>query len=173
MFKSFYPSIWINSIYKDVDFNKLYKKGYRGIISDIDNTLVEHDADANDQAVEFCQRLKDIGFELCLISNNDQERVSRFNKDVKAHMIYNGKKPLPGSYNRAMELMGTNKKNTIFVGDQLFTDILGANIVGIKSILVEPISPREEIQIVIKRFFEKIVLYFYKRDISKRKKNGF
>ena len=88
-------------------------------------------------------------------------------------MIYNGKKPLPGSYNRAMELMGTNKKNTIFVGDQLFTDILGANIVGIKSILVEPISPREEIQIVIKRFFEKIVLYFYKRDISKRKKKGF
>ena len=66
--------------------------------------------------------------------------------------------------------MGTNRQNTIFVGDQIFTDILGSTNAGLKSILVDPISPREEIQIVIKRFFEKIVLFFYKR-YKKRKAN--
>lgn len=163
MFRKFYPTKWVNSIYTDVDFQKLYDKGYRGIISDIDNTLVEHDADASEEAINLCNTLRDIGFEICVMSNNDEERVNRFNKDIKAFSIYNAKKPLGISYFKAMDLMGTNKKNTIFLGDQIFTDILGANNVGIKSILVDPISPKEEIQIIIKRFFEKIVLYFYKR----------
>lgn len=163
MFKRFYPTKWIGSIYTDMDFQKLYDIGYRGIICDIDNTLVEHDADASSQAISFLKGLKDIGFELCLMSNNDQERVARFNKDINIHMIYNAKKPLKTSYYKAMELMGTKERNTVFFGDQLFTDIYGANRAGIKNVLVEPISPREEIQIIIKRFFEKIVLYFYKR----------
>ena len=59
--------------------------------------------------------------------------------------------------------MGTNKDNTVFIGDQLFTDVWGANLTGIYSILVKPIDPREEIQIVLKRYLEKIVLFFYKR----------
>lgn len=167
MQKKIYPTKWVHSIYTDIDFQKLYKLGYRGIISDIDNTLVEHDADASDRTIRFCQELKDIGFEICFMSNNNKKRVSRFNKEISGHMIYNAKKPLAVSYNKAMELMGTNKDNTIFVGDQLFTDILGANKVGIMSVLVDPISPKEEIQIVIKRYFEKIVLFFYKRHLSK------
>jgi len=170
MFKKFYPTKWVNSIYKDVDFQKLYDLGYRGIISDIDNTLVEHDADASEEAVNLYRTLKDIGFKVCFMSNNDEIRVSRFNKDMNTYSIYNAKKPLATSYNKAMDLMGTNKKNTIFIGDQIFTDILGANNAGLKSILVDPISKREEIQIVIKRFFEKIVLFFYKR--YKRKQDN-
>lgn len=172
MSSNLYPRKWIHSIYTDIDFEKLYKAGYRGIISDIDNTLVEHDADASEEAVKLCKKLKDIGFQLCLMSNNDEERVSRFNQDINVHMIYNAKKPLLSSYNKAMELMGTNKKNTVFFGDQIFTDIYGANRAGIKSILVDPISPKEEIQITIKRFFEKIVLFFYKKHIAKQKKNN-
>ena len=62
-----------------------------------------------------------------------------------------------------MEYIGTNKDNTIFVGDQLFTDIYGANRTGIRSILVKPIHPKEEIQIVLKRRLERIVLHFYER----------
>ena len=60
--------------------------------------------------------------------------------------------------------MSTDEKNTIFIGDQLFTDVWGAKRTGIESILVKPIHPKEEIQIVLKRYLEKIVLYFYKRD---------
>lgn len=64
-------------------------------------------------------------------------------------------------YRHAMNLMGTNEKNTLFVGDQLFTDIYGANRTGIHSILVAPMHPKEEIQIVLKRYLEKIVLRSY------------
>ena len=59
--------------------------------------------------------------------------------------------------------MGTHHGNTVFVGDQLFTDVYGARRTGIRSILVQPIDPHEEIQIVLKRYLEKIVLFFYKK----------
>ena len=68
-----------------------------------------------------------------------------------------------------MELMGTTLENTVFVGDQLFTDVYGAKRTGIYNILVKPIHPKEEIQIVLKRKLEKIVLYFYKKEQRKRK----
>ena len=62
-----------------------------------------------------------------------------------------------------MEIMGTDRKTTLFVGDQLFTDVWGAKRTGIHSILVKPIHPKEEIQIVLKRYLERIILHFYKR----------
>ena len=67
------------------------------------------------------------------------------------------------NYKKAMEIMGTNKENTVFIGDQLFTDVWGAKRTGIANILVKPIHPKEEIQIVLKRYLEKIVLFFYYR----------
>ena len=66
-----------------------------------------------------------------------------------------------------MEELGSDTGNTIFVGDQIFTDVYGAKRAGIRSILVKPIHPKEEIQIVLKRYLEKIVLYFYRRDLEK------
>ena len=86
-----------------------------------------------------------------------------FNQDVQVNYIFNAHKPFIVNYVKAMELMGTDKSNTIFVGDQLFTDVWGAKRTGIRNILVKPIHPKEEIQIVFKRKLEKIVLYFYKR----------
>ena len=77
--------------------------------------------------------------------------------------IYKAGKPNPENYRVAMQRMGTNEKNTLFVGDQIFTDVWGANKAGIYAILVKPIHPKEEIQIVLKRYLERIVLYFYER----------
>lgn len=162
MFKKFYPSEIAPSTYA-IDFEKLYQEGYRGILFDIDNTLVEHGADASKEAVELFERLKKIGFQLCLISNNKQPRVERFNRDINVNYIYNAHKPSPKNYRKAMELMHTTVKTTVFIGDQLFTDVYGANLVGMKTYLVEPISPKEEIQIVLKRYLERIVLHFYKK----------
>lgn len=162
MFKKFYPSEIAPSTYS-IDFESLYKEGYRGILFDIDNTLVEHGADASKEAIELFKRLKDIGFQLCLISNNKQPRVERFNKAVNVNYIYDAHKPSRKNYRKAMELMNTTEDTTVFVGDQLFTDVYGANRVGMRTYLVEPISPKEEIQIVLKRYLEKIVLFFYKR----------
>jgi HAD superfamily phosphatase (TIGR01668 family) len=86
-----------------------------------------------------------------------------FNDSVGSNYIYKSGKPKPVNYREAMRRMGTDEKNTIFVGDQIFTDILGANLAGMHSILVKPIHPKEEIQIILKRYPEKIVLYFYGR----------
>ena len=68
-------------------------------------------------------------------------------------------------YKKAMELLGTDVSNTLFVGDQIFTDIWGAKGAGLYSILLEPINPKEEIQIVLKRYLEKIVLFCYPKGV--------
>ena len=78
--------------------------------------------------------------------------------------ICDAHKPSTKNYKKAMEIMGTDVSNTVFVGDQLFTDVWGAKRAGIRNILVKPIHPKEEIQIVLKRYLEKIVLYFYQKE---------
>ena len=157
-----YPSAEAHSC-ESIDFKKLYEKGYRGIIFDIDNTLVPHGAPADKKAIEFFKYLKKTGFKTCLISNNSKERVLPFAKAVGAKAVWKANKPAGRNYLLACRQMKTDRTNTVFVGDQIFTDVLGANLAGIPSILVEPIHPKEEIQIVFKRYLEKIVLFFYHR----------
>lgn len=179
MFNDFYPSRMARSSY-DIDYERLYDQGYRGIIYDIDNTLVEHGADANEQSIELFKKLLGLGFSICLLSNNKRERVKRFYDGLVAanvnmsrvYYIYDAKKPSRKNYRNAMKMMSTSKKNTCFIGDQLFTDVYGANRTGIKSLLVKPINKKEEIQIVLKRRIEKIVLHFYKQDRWLRLKNS-
>ena len=101
------------------------------------------------------------------LSNNDKERVASFNEPLKVQYIYKGGKPLTKGYKKAMELMGTDVSNTLFVGDQIFTDIWGAKSTGLYSILLDPINPKEEIQIVLKRYLERVVLHFYKGEKKK------
>ena len=137
------------------------------MIFDVDNTLVPHDAPADTRAKELFKRLREIGLESCLASNNKEPRVKKFARAVGTKYIYKAGKPKRRGYKEAMKQMGTRAENTVFVGDQIFTDIWGANRAGITSILVKPINPKEEIQIVIKRVPEKLVLYFYERTIEK------
>jgi hypothetical protein len=168
MLKCFYPKEYLESAY-EIDFEKKYESGYRGIIFDIDNTLVPHGFPADDRAMELFKRLKNIGYKVTMLSNNKEPRVKMFCDAVEAPYIYKAGKPNPDKYNKAMDSMGTDKATTLFVGDQIFTDVWGANRAGIYSILVKPIHPKEEIQIVLKRYLEKIVLFFYAKY---RKKQG-
>ena len=168
MFRTFYPKEYVDSTYV-IDFDSFARKGYRGVIFDIDNTLVPHDAPADERAKKLFAHLKELGMDACLLSNNKEPRVAMFNSQVQVHAIHKGGKPGKQGYQKAMELMGTNVQNTLFVGDQLFTDVWGANLTGIYSILVKPIHPKEEIQIVLKRYLEKIVLFFYLRELKKNK----
>lgn len=162
MFKKFYPNEYRDSTY-ELDFQEYYNKGYRGILFDVDNTLVEHGLPATDRAVKLFEKLREIGFKTCLISNNQEPRVKPFADLVKSDYIYNAHKPSTKNYQKAMDIMGTDISNSMFVGDQLFTDVYGANRAKMYTVLVKPIHPKEEIQIVLKRKLEKIVLYFYKR----------
>lgn len=162
MFETFFPDDFVASTYV-IPFEKLYEEGYRGLIFDIDNTLVPHGAPADERAKKLFTRLKEIGFDCCLLSNNQESRVQMFNEEIQVHYIYDAHKPSVKNYQKAMELMETDLHSTIFIGDQLFTDVWGAKRAGIRTILVKPIHPKEEIQIVLKRQLEKIVLYFYMR----------
>ncbi|MCI8506509.1 MAG: YqeG family HAD IIIA-type phosphatase [Lachnospiraceae bacterium] len=166
MFKSFYPDEHLDSSY-EIDYGALYRRGIRGLLFDIDNTLVPHGKPETAQAVALFRRLHAMGFETCLISNNQKPRVEPFAKAMETRYIYNAHKPSVKNYRRAMEEMGTDENSTVFVGDQLFTDVYGAKRCGIYSILVKPIHPKEEIQIVLKRRLERIVLHFYKKSLKK------
>lgn len=167
MFDKFFPDDYRMSTYV-IPFEKLYEEGYRGVIFDIDNTLVPHGAPADERAKKLFVRLREIGFSSCLISNNQEARVKMFNEEIGTNYIYNAHKPSTKNYKKAMEIMGTDLSNTVFVGDQLFTDVWGAKRTGIHNILVKPIHPKEEIQIVLKRYLERIVLYFYKKKQKKQ-----
>ena len=162
MFRRLYPSEDTQSIY-DIDFRSFHERGYNTVLFDIDNTLVEHGAPATERVIDFFKDLHGMGYETCLISNNKEPRVKPFADAVGSKYVYDAHKPSRKNYIRAMELMGTDTGNTYFIGDQIFTDVYGANRAGIPSILVKPIHPKEEIQIVLKRKLEKIVLFCYKR----------
>ncbi|MBO5459789.1 MAG: YqeG family HAD IIIA-type phosphatase [Lachnospira sp.] len=164
--KRFYPNRYMDSAY-DIPYDSLYDKGYRGIIFDVDNTLVEHGVPANERAVRLFEKLRGLGYNTCIISNNKEPRVQPFANVVKSQYISKAGKPSPKNYIKAMELMQTDTTNTFFVGDQLFTDVWGANRAGVKTILVKPIDKHEEIQIVLKRYLENIVLHFYKKELKK------
>ena len=156
----FFPDRWCTSAY-DIDYEALYRQGIRGLIFDIDNTLVPHGAPADARAIALFKKLFETGFKCCLLSNNKPPRVEMFNSPIGAHLICKANKPSVTGYRKAMEAMGTDTSDTLFVGDQLFTDVWGAKRTGIPNILVAPIHPKEEIQIVLKRILERIVLHFY------------
>lgn len=159
----FYPYEHTASSY-GIDYEKLYEQGFRGIVFDIDNTLEEHGKPATTRSIELFERLRRIGFKTCVISNNKEPRVAPFAKAVDTPYVSKANKPSPKNYIKAMDIMGTDKTNTFFVGDQIFTDVWGANRAGIRTYLVDPIAKHEEIQIVLKRYLEKIVLWFYERE---------
>lgn len=167
MFARFYPRKEMESAYA-IPYGRYAQKGIRGVIFDIDNTLVMHGAPADERARELFCRLEGLGLKTCLLSNNKERRVKPFADAVGSPYIFKADKPSVKGYRKAMEAMGTDSCTTLFVGDQLFTDIYGANRAGLYSILVKPIDPREEIQIVIKRRLEAVVLYFYHRREKER-----
>lgn len=157
-----YPKEYVASTY-DVDFKAFYDAGYRGIIYDIDNTMVPHGAPADERAVALFEKLRAIGFDTCALSNNKEPRVKMFCDAVSSKYLFKGGKPGVAGYEKAMDMMHTTKENTLFIGDQIFTDVWGANRAGLYSILVKPIHPKEEIQIVLKRRLEWFVLKAYLR----------
>ena len=163
MFKCFFPDEWVNSTY-DINFEKLHNEGINGVIFDIDNTLVPHGKPADECCLLLFSNLKKWGISCCLLSNNQSARVASFAQQLGVQYIENAHKPSKQNYLKAMTMMGTDTSNTVFVGDQLFTDVWGAKRVGIRNFLVKPIHPKEEIQIVLKRYLEKIVLFFYNKE---------
>ena len=137
----FYPDEYLDSTYS-IDFAELAKKGYRGVLFDIDNTLVPHGAPADQKAKALFAHLRELGMDYCLISNNQLLRVKPFADAIGGKYIEDAHKPSTKNYRKAMQMMGCTEKDSLFVGDQLFTDVWGAKRAGMHTILVKPIQKK-------------------------------
>lgn len=157
----FFPDYYYKSAYS-IDYQHFYDEGKRGIIFDIDNTLVEHGYPCNDRALQLMKELNAIGFKVCFVSNNKEPRVKSFNDVAGQCYVYKAGKPGKRGYLKACELMDIDISRALFVGDQIFTDTWGASLLHITSCLVKPIARHEEIQIVLKRILEKPILFCFR-----------
>jgi len=162
MLKKYYAYEYVESVFS-IDYNKLYQKGYKGIIFDLDNTLVGHGKPSTPEIDELFTKLHEIGFKTFILSDNGKNRIEEFLENIECPYIDNANKPNPANYLKALECMKLSKDEVVYVGDQIFTDILGANKAGIASILVKYIGYYDKQKIGIKRRIEKIILRIYKK----------
>lgn len=157
MFNNLIPDYYYDNV-SCVDLEVLKSKGIKSIICDLDNTLDSHNQKTpSDTALAFLEKLKNNGFLICIISNGKHERVKRYLENYPLHYIAKAGKPLKKSFISAMKEIGADAKKTAFIGDQIFTDVLGANRVGLTTILVNPIEAIENSFFYLKRALEKAV----------------
>ena len=152
------PDIFAETVY-DIDLDALKNEGIRGFVFDIDNTLVTYaDPVATEKVAEWLVRLQDMGFKMYIVSNNDKERVRIFSESVNLPHYGKALKPLGRYLKKACRNMGITPREAALVGDQLFTDIWGGNLLNMKTILVKPISEVEDGFVKFKRRFERRIL---------------
>ena len=169
IFKRFYPNLYTRTTY-NIDFIKLFDHGFRGIIFDIDNTLVPHDAPADIKATMLFRKLQAMGFQTMIVSNNKEPRVKSFADVVGSEYVFLADKPGTKGYLEAIAKMDLPKEQVIVIGDQFFTDIWGANRSGLRSVMVGRISPKEPPHIHLKRMLEQpIKQAYFKKRRSERK----
>lgn len=173
MFEMLVPKLRVNTVF-DIDLEKLYQQGYRGIITDLDNTLVGAKAPlATPELVEWFKKVKEIGFQLIIVSNNQLERVSKFATPLDIEFVHQARKPTNAPFRKAMTMMDLPADQTVVVGDQMLTDVYGGNRLGLFTILVMPIAIGDEgwFTRLINRRIERIALTrLRKRDYGLRRK---
>ena len=168
MFKYFMPDEVFETVY-DIDFNAYKEKKIRGIIFDIDNTLVSYKQEKPTEKVKILmEKLKNNGFVICFVSNNKKSRVDIFNEEFKFFSFPKAGKPGIKYIKKALEVMNLPKENVMLVGDQLFTDVAAAKCVNITAALVKPIEPVETLFFKFKRVMEKPFLKRYYRRLDKK-----
>lgn len=166
----FYPTIYCRRI-TDLTVETVHRLGAQGILLDVDNTLTTHDNPQVDPAIiDWLDDMRQAGFLMTVVSNNSDERVRLFAEKLGLGYQAKAAKPLPHGYKAAARAMGFEPRRCLVVGDQIFTDILGANLAGIPSVLLEPIEPEiEQRFIVFKRRIERILL---RNARQKRRREG-
>ncbi len=159
----FIPDLYAKSIYA-IDLDELQYRGIKGIIVDLDNTLVESKCcEATPLLIDWLNKVKQKNFRVMIVSNNSKARVSKFAMPLNIPFIYGAKKPLPFSFHKALKLLGTHRYETAMVGDQLLTDVFGGNRVGLFTILVLPVSDTEGLLTRFNRQLERLVFHCLKK----------
>lgn len=158
MYKRLCPDLRVASIY-EIDLEKLWARGIRGVLFDLDNTLIEWDN--NHPAPEMMKWIREVrkrGFQVCLLSNNSVDRVQEIALRLEVPFFAPARKPFLRVFRQALGSMGLSPEATAMVGDQMFTDILGGNRLGMYTIWVHPLSSKEFIGTRVTRLLEKAVL---------------
>ena len=164
LLKLFYPHEYAPSVFA-IDYQKLFDLGYRGLLFDIDNTLVHHGDDPTPETDELLQKIGQIGLRVLILSNNDDARIQRFLRNLpQIPFVSMAGKPKKAGYRKAMQLLGIDRTEAVVIGDQIFTDIFGANRCGIAGILVRFIHPDPAAPIGKRRKAEQLVLKLWRRN---------
>lgn len=163
--RPFYPTEHVRS-YAEITPDWLRLRGIHGVIFDIDNTLVPQDAPADGKIAAYFAALHGAGIKTFILSNNNNEnRVSDFAAATGSSYLCRAKKPSGRGYIRAIRTMRTRRHSTLVVGDQLLTDIRGANRLRLKSVLVAPVLPSSDcFGVRCKRVLEKIIFHYWEQE---------
>ncbi|MEG0283920.1 MAG: YqeG family HAD IIIA-type phosphatase [Erysipelotrichales bacterium] len=158
MIERFKPDKYYAKVY-DIDFNKIKSEGIKLVAFDLDNTLVPHDIlDAPSEVASLFNKVKELGFSVIVLSNNKEERVQRFTQDLEVEYYFNARKPLAKTFKLILSDHNVKPSELCLIGDQIMTDIWGANRIGIMSVLVDQIAKRDIFYTKINRIFERNVI---------------
>ena len=157
----YFPHEYVDDVFS-IPYYALYKKGIRGLIFDIDNTLVPHGADCTEEVISLFAKLHKIGFSTLLLSNNSAQRLEKFNQNIGAYYIADSNKPQIEGFQRALAMLEMENSEVVVIGDQLFTDICGANDSNIPSILVRYIGHEKWEWKGWRRYLEQFILLLYR-----------
>lgn len=165
----FYPKAYLENVTK-ITLEFLNKNNIKGLILDIDNTLINFDKEILDGAKEWSNKNKKSGIKMCILSNtNKVDKVENVAKKLDLPYIYFAKKPFKSGFLKAKELLELEEKNIAVVGDQIFTDVIGANRCKMYSILTKPIDKRDILATRIKRPLENFIIKLYLKREGKNK----
>jgi uncharacterized protein len=164
LLKKLIPHKSVSNVY-EIDLEALWNSGVRGVITDLDNTLVgAKDPLATPRLIDWLKKVRDRGFQIVIVSNNNRTRVAKFADPLGIPYIYSARKPLNRAFKRAMEMMNISEKQTVVVGDQMLTDVLGGNRLGMYTIMVLPVAPKDEgFMTKINRRLEKLAVALMRR----------
>ena len=164
MLNMFKPTYWLKNV-MEIDGAFLKKEGIRGLILDMDNTLSMHDSVSEESGVaDWVARMRELGVRMVVVSNNNARRVAPLADKLGLPYFSFGGKPLPVGVRRGRRFLRLPRCRVALVGDQIFTDILGGNLYGIRTVLVEPFHMENKLTFKLKRRVEELV---WKRDYSK------
>ncbi len=163
MLKNFLPDEHVKSIL-DIDPEDLKKRGIKGIITDLDNTLVEWDRpNATPELINWFEQIRNHNILVTIVSNNNENRVKEFSDPLQIPFIFRARKPMVRAFYSALSKMGIKKEEAVVIGDQLLTDVLGGNRSGFHTILVVPVAQTDGFFTKFNRFTERRILNWFRK----------
>lgn len=164
-----YPKAYLNNV-REITIDFLNENNIKALILDVDNTLIDFYKNLPEGTVEWCENLKEHGIKICIVSNtNKKDKVKMVAEKLQIPYFYFAKKPLKSGFLKAIKLLEEKNENIAAVGDQIFTDILGANRLNMFSILVKPIEEKDIFVTKIKRPLENKIINNYLKNESKKR----